>query len=506
MIVAALALVSAIGACPVETSSAAVDGSRRIEDASLLGAAGYARLVADDLDAAVDCLRGARDADPNSAIYARDLAVAFLAKGALVEALASIDAALALGDRDPEALLIRATILAELGRDIDALETIEGTDTWEADLFGAALAERHAVRRAIPLLEEPTKRGALASLVLASVEGAEGTPGATRLAKLAATRAADAGAPSLVAASQELLRVLETQNRPDLALRLRTTFDHATNPAFLARGREPRRAGLRLAFAADGRFTAPLGPLATLVEARVDQHVYVVQRETYDRLDITALRISAAVQYPLSDHPSLAVLGVSARFVDVFGDLFETHYATSIEGGPDLTLELDANLRIRLGVYGVATDVVDTSPPDDVVSSLNRDHVGQRAVLSLFGELDRFAGSVSVAFLHDDALGDAFDAIGGELAGRIVAYPTRDVQLFTGVGLTLREFGAVGDLAVIGPAATRTQLRIVAELGVRVELAKSLFLILEDTWIDNQARDGHEYVSNIVSVGAEVLF
>ncbi len=502
MITALLVLVAATG-CPVQTSTATPATDR----AQQLGAHGYERLLTDDFDAAVTCLAEAHRLDPTSPIYARDLAAAALKNGDPVEALAAIEAALTAGDPDPEARLLRATILAELGRDKDARETLEDTVTWESDLAAAALSDRAAVRRAIPLVDEHTRRGAMASLTLASVEASEGSyQGAARLAELALSRAGLVDAPVFLSASRDLLGEIRARDEARYSLRLRSTFDHATNPAYLARGREPRRAGLRLAFGVDGDIVTPVGPFTARVGGRIDQHVYLIQRETYDRLDITAFTLSGAITYPLSRHPSLAVLGLSARLIDVHGALFDTHYATTIEGGPDLTLELAAGVRLRLGLYGSASDVIDTSPPDDIVSSLNRDRVGQRAVVTLFAELDRVAGTLSAAFIHDDALGDAFDAVGGEFSGRLVAFATPDLQLYTGVGLTLREYGPVGDLAIIGPAATRTQLRIVAALGVRARFTDQVYVVVEDRWVDNQARDRHEYVSNVLSVGAEVVF
>ncbi len=496
MISALLVLVGAAG-CSVATSSSAPE----------LGAEGLRRLLTDDVPGALVCLEAAHAIDPDSPIYARDLAAAAHRAQDHSRALAAIEAALAGGDADPEALVLRATILAALGRDRDAVDAVDAASSWESDLVAAALADRTAARRAIVLVDERTRRGAMASLTLASLEASQGSyQGAERLAELALTRAGFVGATELVTASRDLLGTIRDQDDIGYNLRLRSSFDHATNPAFLARSNEPRRAGLRVALAIDGDVTAPLGPLTAQLGARVDQHVYFTQRETYDQLDITAFTLSGALSYPLSQHPSLAVLGLSARFVDVHGDLFGTHYATTIEGGPDLTLQLAARLRLRLGLYGSAADVIDTSPPDDVVSQLNRDRVGQRAVVTLYAEADRIAGTVSAAFLHDDALGDAFDAIGGEFSGRLVAYATPDLSLYTGVGITLREYGPVGDLAIIGPAATRTQLRIVAALGVRARFTDQVYVVVEDTWVNNQARDLHEYVSNVLSVGAEVVF
>lgn len=493
-------LLTLVAACPTKTSTTWTDEVR----ASVLGAAGYAALVEERVDVALDCLRDARKLDGASPIYARDHAAAALERGRPDEALEAIESALANGDVDPDAQLLRATILAALGKEGDAVDASRAAGTWEADLLGAALSDRGAVHRAIPLVEERTRRGAIASLVLASHEASQGSlRGASRLASIAQERAAAAGAPWLVTVSRDLYNSIEDNSGPSFDLRLRSTFDHTTNPAYAGRGSEPRRAGLRLGLGVQGGVALPIGALSTAFSASVRQDVFITERDVLSRFDITSITLTAAAQYPLSEHPSLAVLGVSARFVDVFGDLLGTHFATAFEGGPDLTLELAAGVKLRLGLYGVAADVIDTSPPDLVVSSLNRDYVGQRATVTLYGEVNRIAGVVSVAFLHDDALGDAFDALGGAASGQLIAYPTKGVELFTKVGATVREFGPVGDRAIIGPAATRTELRLVAQIGARVALGGGTHLLLMDTWIDNRARRGHDYAQNVLSVGVE---
>ena len=60
-------------------------------------------------------------------------------------------------------------------------------------------------------------------------------------------------------------------------------------------------------------------------------------------------------------------------------------------------LELAAGVKMRLGLYGLAADVIDTSPPDLEVSSLNRDHVGQRATVTLCSSTSRPSGSSHIA-------------------------------------------------------------------------------------------------------------
>jgi hypothetical protein len=191
------------------------------------------------------------------------------------------------------------------------------------------------------------------------------------------------------------------------------------------------------------------------------------------------------------------------RLSDLFGDWFAHHYATMIEGGPNLTLRISSRLGLELGLYGAAVDFIELSPPDASISSLNRDRVGQRAVGAVIYDDGFVSGRLEGMFLHDSALGDAFDAIGGTLGLRGGLQPIEGVLVDGGLALTVRDFGPVGDEAIIGPAATRLELRVVAELGLKVALTERIDVLVEYLRIATEARTGHEYAESLLTMGAE---
>jgi hypothetical protein len=250
----------------------------------------------------------------------------------------------------------------------------------------------------------------------------------------------------------------------------------------------------------------PMGRTIARGALRVDQHLFLEDRARTSLLDITALALALALERPLSAHPSGVVVGLRLRFVDVFGAGLATHFATSLEGGPTLAVRVFGRASLDLALLGEATDFIDLSPPDSVVSSSNRDRVAQRMVLGLGLAGEGVLARVEASFNREDAAGEAFDAVGGALSGRLALVPMQGVELRTGFAVNVRRRGPVGDAAVIGPAALRTETRLVAELGLRWSLAGPLALVLEDVWIRSDARPGHAYVENVASSAVEVTF
>lgn len=478
-----------------------------------LGAKGADLLVQGDVEAALSALERAHALAPEDFVIARDLAAAAFRTGRLQEALEAVDRAIELGDPDPEALELRAVILARLGQRDAAADAASEIGSVEGHMLGALLQDPQAAYRLVPLVGEESERGALASLVLAAHEAARGDlGGARRLGGVAERHAMAVDDVTLLNAARALDRRVADTGAVRHLVRLRLGLDHATNPTISADGDPGRRFGLRAVLSGDGAIEIPLGRAAIYGAVRLEQHVFANQREQYDRLDLTAFSISTRVDVAISNHPSAAIVGFSTRYTDVFARLFEDHYAASIEGGPDLTIQINAPMRLRLAVYGVATDFIDVSPPSSIVSSVNRDRVGQRAILSLLLRSDWIEGIAEGMFLHDDARGDAFDAIGGGVAGRVAAHLSGGIVLYTGIAVTVREYGPVGDRAIIGPASTRTEVRTVAELGARVPLylfsdaGRGLFFVMEDVWINDAARREHGYTENVLSMGVEASF
>lgn len=504
---------SASAAASARTASVATSGAplaepRTTEEHGLIASAlGLDLLSRGEIDQAVACLKDAERALPDSAEVARDLAIAHAQRGRMPDALVSIDRAIRLGDRDPEAHELRAMLLAELGRSSEAIRETRLAQTWESELIAASLGDGPAAYHVAELASEETWRGALASLVLGAHAATQGELTSARLlTDLAQQRAEGSSSPLIVNAARALDQRLDERAGLTAQARLRTAIDHSTNPTFASDPSSGRDGGVRLALSGEGALEIPLATARLDAALRIDQHVFLTSHELFRRLDLTAFTIAASVEYPISKSPSAALIAVRARFTDTFGDLFRVHYATSIEGGPNLVLPLAAAWRLDLGFYGIATDFIDVSPPDARISSINRDRVGQRATIGLRYRGDWIDARGELMFLHDTALGAAFNAIGGAAGGRIRAYPGGGIVIATGVALTARQFGPVGDRSIIGPASTRTELRTVVELGLRVPILPRLYLVLDDVWIHNGAREGHGYTDNVLSAGMEQVW
>jgi hypothetical protein len=492
--------------CFVDESATSTSSSAE-ERGLVFSAAGLDLLSRGEVERATACLEQARSLLPESAVVARDLAAAYAQQSRYADALREVERAGALGDADPELHQLRAICLAELGSTDDAIAETRHVTTWESDLIAAALGDGRSAYRVAELVNEPTQRGALAALVLAAHAGDHGEQTTARLLQqVAAENAEAADSPIVLNAVRSLEQRLDQAGGVSASARLRTSIDHATNPLFQGDGTGVHDTGLRLALTGEGALQIPIFTARVDTALRVDQHLFLTSRQEFKRVDLTGLTLAASVELPISHNPSAAVIGLRARFTDAFGNELKVHYASTIEGGPNLIVPLTPALFVELGLYGIATDYIDVSPADSKISSINRDFVGQRATAALGFRADWLEGRGEMMFLRDAALGDAFNAIGGAAAGRLRAYPGGGVVLGTGVAVTIRQFGPVGDQSIIGSASTRTEVRTVVELGARLAVTHGLFLLLDDVWIQNSAREGHAYTENVLSTGVEQVW
>ncbi|MCK6544706.1 tetratricopeptide repeat protein [Myxococcota bacterium] len=504
MLALAVALLATLPAELPRVVCSAGDVKTPEERALVAGAIGVERFAAGDVDVAITCLEEARALLPLSGTIARDLAIVYHAAGRLADALRQAELAMDLGERDPEVIELRAVLLARLGWDDEAREVARTADTWEGGLVAAALGDASAAYGVSELVEEETRRGAVAALVLATYAAERGDFTSARLLLDAGTRLAVRGGESDAEyAARVLASRLRARRGLGAASRLRLSLDHASNPAFVTEAPLYRSSGLRAALVAEGALHAPIGPARVDAVMRFDQHLFLEDRSALAEVELSGLSLEAGVEVPISRHPSAALIGVRARIVDTFGDALRVHYATTIEGGPTLALPIAAGLRVELGVFGVATDFIDRSPSSTRISSQNRDLVGRRATLVLDWEGEWVEGRAELMFLRDDARGDAFDARGGAAALRLRARPTEGLSISTGVALLGRAFGPVGDEAIIGDAAVRHELRTAIDVGAEIALGGATFLVVEDTWIRNDARRRHSYTENVLSVGVE---
>lgn len=469
----------------------------------LLAAAQEAVAMQDDRQA-LACIDLAREVADTPAVSAERAFVLYrLAR--YEQALAAVRKAVRGGNVDPEMHVLEAEILAALGRPELARESARRADGWEGNLVGASLNDVAATYASVAHVEERTDRGALTALTLGAQALEEGDfRSARRLLEVAEESAELAATPEVASAASDLIERVRDAPSWRWSARLGSALDFTTNPGFRARGDPELERALRVALTAEGAFSADLGALRTMLALRLDQHIFLAPRDIPTDLDIFGLSASGAVELPLSRDPSFVVLGLSLRFSDLFAEKFERHYALSFEGGSYLRLRLGPSLWTTFGFFGVVTNFVDDGLGDAAFSSLDRDRGGQRGLVGIRYVADWLDVRVDGMFIRDDAVGDAFDGIGGAAAVRLEAHLEEEgLQVFAGLALNAMEYGPVGDSAIIGPAATRTELRTVAEVGVRFPMLAHVDLIVRDTWINNAARTGHAYTENVLSMGFE---
>ena len=477
----------------------------------LFSLAGYEHLRSPDPEAAeraVDCLTEARTRLPDSAVVAEDLATALVRLQRWPEADLALASARALGAAGAHVELLTAVIAAARGDFGRARSAASKEGTWRGDLIATRYGSSAAKDRLLALLPESTRRAAWGRLVLAMTESEDGdVPAARQLVGSAQDVADQLGLSTIAVASRALdARLLSDAAGWQGRLRLRSAIEYASNPGFASARDAPGGAPFRLALGASGGLSRSFGRLIAYGAARIDQHVFLSQRDELATLDIFRWSVSVGLRYPISADPNGTVLAVVTRFTDVFGDRFGQHLGWSLEGGPELHVRVAGNLRARLAFYGQKNVYIDSSPPPGLLSAVDRDRVGQRAVLS-FRYRTRLLDAVGDAmFIRDRAKGEAFDANGGGVGFRVAIQATDRMSLRAGLTGTLREFGPVGDAAIIGDAATRTEFRAVARLGVRWAVDDRLFLVAENVWIGTAARDEHRYSNNVLSTGLEAVW
>lgn len=500
-----------VGLLLLEQVGTATAPCARVVDTSPTAALSFAAQGLDllsrgELEHALRCLEAARVGAPDSAVVARDLALAYAQKERFQEALVSVERALALGDVDPEVHQLYAIVLAELGREAEARRAALAAASWEGDLVGAVLGERESARRLAVWVGERSPRGALATLTLAARAAAEGDRSMARqLAGRAVADAESAQLPFVLNAARALReRLGGGAERFRGATRFRTTMDYAHNPAF-DRSREVRKPhAARASLLGEASLQLPIDTARLDASIRLDQHVHLTGRDVLSDFDVTTLSGAVALEIPIGRGADAALVGLGLRFQDSFGDLFRLHYGYGFEGGPWLEFSLVDRLRVVAAISGLYSDYVDFSPPDDTLSSQNRDVFGQRANVGFLMRETDFDVRLDAVFHRDNALGDAFDNYGAGLAARAVVRLPGQAVLRGGLSVMHRRFGPVGDEAIIGEAARRGETRLAATLAAWVPLEEHIALVFEDTLISNFARLDQSYANNVLSAGVEL--
>jgi Tfp pilus assembly protein PilF len=492
----------------VSTSSApcALHASVGEEAAMFFAARGLDALSRGELELAVRCLEAADRGAPDSSVIHRDLALAYAQVGKRKEALVKVDRAIELGDADPDVHLLRAILLAELGEDDRAREAALQSASWEGDLVGTMLGERESTRRLTMWVGERSVRGALATLALAVRSAEDGERSRARqLAGRAVEDAENVQSPIVLNAARALQeRLGGGAERFRGATRLRATMDYAHNPSFDRLQSVRQRHAARASLLGEASLQLPIETARLDASLRVDQHIHMTGREVLADFDLTTLSAALALEIPIGRGADAALVGVGLRFADTFGDLFRLHYGYGFEGGPWLEFSLIDRLRVVVAISGLYSDFVDLSPPDTVVSAHNRDAFGQRATVGFLMRETDFDVRLDAVFHRDNALGDAFDNYGAGLATRAVVRLPGDAILRGGLAVMYRRYGPVGDEAIIGEAARRSEARLSASFALLVPLEEHIALVVEDTLTSNFARQDQTYASNVLSGGVEL--
>ncbi|MBI2375319.1 MAG: tetratricopeptide repeat protein [Deltaproteobacteria bacterium] len=463
------------------------------QSAAQAGARGARLLLDQQLEEAVIELEAARALAPGSSIPLRDLAVALMILGRDGEALEAIEAAMGLGDLDPEVAELRSVMLLKLGRIEEARGAASAANGFGADALAFALGDRSKREALADRLGEPGERSQVAALLLALdadaiLDGAR----AERLARLAGRD------PSLAFVPRPI-------RRTRWGGRVAATIDASTNPRLADRASlDDGVLGLGVLGEATGSLV--LGPVRLDAGAFAETRHFFLGREGAEAFELSGLGFAVGVVAPLEASPLAPSATLGLRVVDVFGDFWSRHHAFSIEGGPGLVLPLSSELELLIEALAAATDFVDGSPPDAVVTSQNRDCIGQRVLATLSLAPGPVWARFSLAFIRNDARGAAFDAIGGLVAARAGVELLPGLEVSVDAGVEVLRYGAIGDPKVIGAASRRDELRLSVGSTFRLRITEGLAMIVTDDYAQKLARGPRGYVDNQTRAGLEVSF
>ncbi len=417
---------------------------------------------------------------------------------------------------DDEAIELEARAAVALGALDDARAVLLGREGLDLELLAAALGDEGAAARAARWVDEPTERGAITAVVLASSAARAGRrSSAGALATSAEALARRVGDVEVGRAARALIERTTGPGVERLRVggRVASFVEATTNPALTPTVRALETTALRGGLAGELSLQAPIGPVRVDAALALDQRVVLADRAAFAAQDLTGLGVAVGLEIPISLRADAATVGLAARFTDLFGDAFRVHYATAIEGGPTLSLPVGSRTRAAITLLAVGVDVIDFSPPDAQISSQNRDAVGQRAIAALEHRADDASFRVEAAFVRDEAYGEAFDVRGAVLGARATWLLSGGLRVRAAASGSARTFGPVGDALVIGAAATRAEGRLGLALGLEIPAAAVLgpwagagegtFAFLEDRFVHTFAREGHAYGFNVLAVGVE---
>lgn len=485
-----------------------ISNPEKTTEALLALAEGVQALQNSKAEVATRAFNKAIQISPNSAIAHHHLAISLAMAKKYESALDALNLAHELGSRSAEGTELKAMILSRLGKTKAALIQAKATRTFAGQLIAVTLNDGPAMQEVAHKISEVSERGLLASGILAASAARRGKKvQAINLLKLAEEYGHQLAQAEWADGVRALrFRIREQVPYLSTAARLQTRFDHVKNPEFQAAGEASVRSAIRLSMNAEASFTLSLDAFRIDTALFALQRRFLVERAILRPVEISGFAWASAISVPVQHRPFSPRVGMQFRVRDLYAQSLAIHYANSIEAGPFLQLPFSGGLQLDLGFLGVATDFIDKSPPDEVVSSQNRDIVGQRALMNLSWWADVFRGQFQASFFRDDARGAAFDVNGGSLSLRILTDLSGGLFLRTGAGLSLRRFGPVGEAAILGSAAIRNEIRLYGELAVLVHLTPWLRFALEDRYLQNAGRSGHAYTDNILSVSAQVVY
>ncbi len=483
--------------CPVPATQ-----SSSVAQALIYSAQGLELLTRGQQKEATACLKLSAQLSPSDPASHYEYALALAQIRDFNGALDSLKKALDLGQNTRSAFLLQSVSFFELGQKEAALEAALRAGGFDGALVATLLGDEASAYSLGQWVEEKSRQGMFAAMALGLHQAQKRhLLGARQLNQVALAQAQNLSMSPEFHAVRQFELGLRKQGPLDFKVSLGAFLGHISNPRYLAQPQREQRNSLALQLQGKTDLIWTADSFLLKTGLGYGQQLMLNNRELSPNLDLNQIEYDFQVAVPLSKNPYAAQLHFNGQWVGIWNHEFANHLGNLFEGGPGLVMQVASGLELDIALSGVVNNLEQSLSASGNPSALDRNSVGQRVRMGLHLKRSQISARLDGLFVHDESKGAAFDSSGGGLSGRIVAQATKDIRLHTAVSAILRRFGPIGDQGVVGAAAFRDELRLSAQLGVMVRLNEFTEAVIQDTWVDNIARDQHGYTHNILSLG-----
>ena len=495
-----------------------------VDEQNIIGwqaAADGLKLLSDgDVNSALTCLRKAQEIFSNSEIIARDLGLALLQAEKYTDALKMLRHARTLGDpgrqqRVAESIAIaRIQMLDDTSEDhVDlVVKLLNNADDIESQLILSLLHPGHPTKKLSLRLEDETREGFWANLVLAYENLRRGRYQSHSIlfarAKAIAEKLDD---PLFLSAIKKLKTTSVDVLNQTYTSSSGMQIDDVSNNHWLSFFDFFRRISIDTKFFAGAEHVSnvrwrPVGmPKKTLVKgvlaAAVSSEIPLYGAVLWSSLQAEMSSrfgwdMELLLGVPTDQTPMAPLVGFRARLTELYHEGLSDFLGRSVEIGPILRLSLGAAWYGELSLYGTWLN------SDEIQSFVtHREITGQRLSARFGYQYKKNKYQFGIMALHNEARGQTFDMLGGNIDLSASWSIFNRLSVGTNLSFGLGQIGPFGDQSVIGDAQLRFEGRFLGQVRLMWHFSSHWSVTVENTYLTTFSRESDRYWNNFVRSG-----